>query len=126
MPPVWVALVIPAGWALWKYLVVKCQSFELTSERIKIVEGVVNQHLDEVELYRVKDVLTVRPWWMRVTGLATLNLQTSDRSRPELIIPAVLGGRELREQLRKQVELQRDKKRVRELDFEDGNSFSGI
>lgn len=114
-----IGLIVPVAWILWKYLSVKCRTFELTSQRLKITEGVINQHLDEVELYRVKDVLMVRPWWMRLTGLATLVLETSDRSLPQLVIPAIRGGVELREQLRKNVELQRDRKRVRELDFED-------
>jgi uncharacterized membrane protein YdbT with pleckstrin-like domain len=117
-----IGLVIPIVWILWKYLAVRCQTFELTTERLKITEGVINQHLDEVELYRVKDVLMTRPWWMRVTGLATLVLETSDRSLPLLTIPAIRGGVELRELLRKHVELQRDRKRVRETDFEESGA----
>ena len=119
MPPVFAALVIPLGWVLWKYLTVRCQRFEFTTERLKITTGVINQHIDEVELYRVKDVVMVRPWWMRLTGLASILLETSDRSLPNLTIPAVSSGVELREQLRKQVEHQRDRKRVRETDFEE-------
>ena len=119
MPPVFLALVIPLAWMLWKYLTVRCQRYELTTERLKITNGVINQHIDEVELYRVKDVVMVRPWWMRLTGLASILLETSDRSLPNLTIPAVSSGVELREQLRKQVEHQRDRKRVRETDFEE-------
>lgn len=119
MPMVLIVLLLPLLWALWNYLKVRCQGYELTSERLKITQGVINQHLDEVELYRVKDVVMVRPWWMRITGLASLILETSDRSLPQLTIPAVKDGVELREQLRKQVEIQRDRKRVRETDFED-------
>ncbi|WAC20934.1 PH domain-containing protein [Luteolibacter sp. SL250] len=119
MPLVFAALLIPLAWIIWKYLTVRCQGFELTTERLKITQGVINQKLDEVELYRVKDMLMVRPWWMRLTGLASVILETSDRSQPTLEIPAVRGGMELREQLRKQVELQRDRKRVREMDFQD-------
>ena len=61
----------------------------------------------------------IRVWWMRITGLASIQLETSDRNMPKLVIPAIRGGAEMRELLRKQVELQRDKKRVRELDFDD-------
>jgi len=118
-PPAFIGLLLPLVWGIWKYLVVRCLVYELTTERLKITQGVINQKLDEVELYRVKDVLTIRPWWMRLTGLATIILETSDRSLPQLEIPAVRGGLALREQLRKQVEQQRDKKRVRELDFDD-------
>jgi uncharacterized membrane protein YdbT with pleckstrin-like domain len=118
-PPALAALAIPALYALWRFLVVKCLTFELTSERLRISTGVINQHIDEIELYRVKDVLMTRPWWMRLTGLSSLLLHTSDRTTPKLTIPAMKDGVGLRETLRKQVELQRDRKRVREMDFDD-------
>ena len=118
-PPVFAALVIPLGYAVWSYLVVRCQKYELTSERLRVSTGVINQHIDEIELYRVKDTLMVRPWWMRLTGLTSISMETSDRSMPSLVIPAIRGGMEMREILRKQVEIQRDKKRVREMDFDD-------
>ena len=117
-PPAFIALIFPVGFMLWKYLVVRAKTYELTTERIKITSGVFNQEIEEIELYRVKDSQLVKPFWMRLTGLASITLDTSDRSNPLLSIPAVAGGMELREMLRKQVELTRDKKRVRELDFD--------
>jgi len=114
-----VAWVLPAGYLIWKYLVVRCRVFELTNERIRITSGVINQSIDEIELYRVKDSRTIRPWWMRLTGLASIVLETSDRSTPVLVIPAIRDGMEIRELLRQQVELQRDRKRVREMDFDE-------
>jgi uncharacterized membrane protein YdbT with pleckstrin-like domain len=113
------AVAIPIFYAIWRYLKIRCETYELTSERIRVSRGVINQHIDEVELYRVKDTLTLRTWWMRLTGLATIKMETSDRTQPTLEIPAIRGGMELRENLRKCVETQRDRKRVREMDFED-------
>lgn len=118
-PPAFAALVLPLAYVIWKYLVVRMEIFELTSERVRITRGVINQKIDEIELYRVKDSFLVRVWWMRLTGLASIQLETSDRTMPQLVIPAIRGGAEMRELLRKQVELQRDKKRVRELDFDE-------
>lgn len=117
-PPAFIALVLPAAYLLWRYLVVRTQVFELTSERLRVTHGVINQKIDEIELYRVKDSMLVRPWWMRLTGLATIVLETSDRTMATLEVPAIHNGSEVREILRKQVELQRDRKRVREMDFE--------
>jgi uncharacterized membrane protein YdbT with pleckstrin-like domain len=117
--PVLIALVIPLIYMLWRFLIVRCLSFELTSERLRISNGVINRTIDEVELYRVKDIVMVRPWWMRVTGLSTLKLHTSDRTMQQFDIPAMADGQVLREKLRGQVELQRDRKRVREMDFDE-------
>lgn len=126
LPPVLAALVLPAAYIIWRYLVVRTQVFELTSERLRVTRGVINQKIDEIELYRVKDSVMVRPWWMRLTGLASIVMETSDRTMPDLIIPAIHGGAELREILRKNVELQRDRKRVRETDFDEvgGDGFN--
>ena len=125
--PLLATLLIPLGYAVWRYLVVRCRVFMLTCERLRITDGVINQHLDEVELYRVKDILMTRAWWMRLTGLSTITLITSERALPEVVIPAVRDGHAVREKLRKQVELRRDAKRVREMDFDSvGNSADDL
>lgn len=126
-PPAFIALILPLSWIVWRYLVVRTQTFELTNERLRVSNGVINQEIDEVELYRVKDILVVRKWWMRMTGLGTIHLDTSDRSMPQIDIHAIKDSLELRESLRKKVEAMRDRKRVREMDFdetaeEDGGS----
>ena len=120
-PPAFAALILTLAYIVWKYLSVRTQVFELTSERLRVTRGIINQKIDEIELYRVKDSQMIRTWWMRLTGLASIVLETSDRGMPNLTIPAVGGGLELREQLRKQVELLRDQKRVREMDFDEAH-----
>jgi len=109
----WLALVgiLPLAYAGWLWLGTKMMVFELTSERIRIHEGILNQQIN-VE----------KPFWMRIFGLSSIVMTTSDRSLPKLTLPAVRNGVEIREKLRKQVELLRDKKRVREVDFEGGDS----
>jgi uncharacterized membrane protein YdbT with pleckstrin-like domain len=123
--PAFIALLFPLGWIFWRYLVVRTQTFELTNERLRISTGVINQKIDEVELYRVKDILVVRKWWMRLIGLGTIHLETSDRSMPQIDIPAIKKSLELRESLRKKVEAMRDKKRVREMDFDETANEGG-
>ena len=124
-PPAAIALALPVFYLVWRYLVVRTQVFELTNERLRVTRGVINQKVDEIELYRVKDSQMVRSWWMRLTGLASIVMQTSDRTLPSLVIPAIHGGEQVRELLRKHVELQRDRKRVREMDFEEAGDVVG-
>jgi uncharacterized membrane protein YdbT with pleckstrin-like domain len=124
-PPAWIALVLPLAYLSWQFLAVRCQVYELTTERLRLTAGVINQKIDEVELYRVKDSVMERSWWMRITGLASISIETSDRSLPKILIPAIHGGTEFRELLRKQVEMQRDRKRVREMDFDETANAEG-
>ena len=125
-PFVLIALVLPFFYALWRFLIVRCQTFELTNERLRITKGVINQSIDEVELYRVKDILVERKWWMRLTGLGNVHLETSDRTLPHVDITAIRDCLGLREQLRTKVEAMRDKKRVREMDFEENGDTQGL
>lgn len=113
-----VLVLLPLGWSIWKYLTIRCRIFQLTSERLRLYEGVLNQVIGEVELYRVKDTNILRPFWLRVFGLSTIQADTSDRSHPEVVLQAIRDGVNVRELLRKQVELLRDQKRVREVDFD--------
>eukprot|EP00903_Cladosiphon_okamuranus_P003884 g3882.t1 len=125
-PVVLCLLIIPLLYALWCYLGVRCQTFELTTERLRVTKGVINQSIDEVELYRVKDMVVERKWWMRLTGLGNVHLETSDRSMPHIDIPAIRDCIGLREALRKKVEAMRDKKRVREMDFDETGDTVGF
>ncbi|MDP0492570.1 MAG: PH domain-containing protein [Verrucomicrobiota bacterium JB023] len=118
MPVLAAAAVLPLVYSLWTYLTVRCRVYELTTERVRLYDGVLNQNIDEVELYRVKDTTITRPFWLRLFGLSQIKLDTSDRSHPEVVLEAVGDGINVREQIRKHVEILRDKKRVREVDFD--------
>lgn len=117
-PPAFALLALPVGFALWEMVVVKMRVYELTSQRLRLYTGVLNRRIDEIELYRVKDTVVEQPFWMRLFGLGTLVLQTSDRSHPSVKIPAIGDVLEVRELVRTHVEQLRDRKRVREVDFE--------
>lgn len=123
-PPAWAALILPLGWALWIFIETRSVRHELTTERIRLYAGVFNQKMDDVELYRVKDTSMERPFWYRMFGLSTLIIETSDRSQPRIEIKAVGDGDNLRETLRKQVEFWRDRKRVREVDFDESGALA--
>ncbi len=117
---------IPALWAGWKWLTVRCHRFEISTERLKMFEGVLNRSVDEIELYRVKDTQIQQPILYRLFGLGHVILETSDRSHPKATLNAIKGPREVGEILRREVESLRDKKRVREVDFdESGDSEFG-
>ncbi|NQY09727.1 MAG: PH domain-containing protein [Flavobacteriales bacterium] len=111
-------LIIPIPFVFWKWLKTKFWKFEITNERLTETTGVLSKSTDELELYRVKDIKLDQPFLLRLVGLSNIRMATSDRTHPVVLIPAISGGKELREQLRKAVEDRRDKKKVRETDFE--------
>jgi uncharacterized membrane protein YdbT with pleckstrin-like domain len=111
-------LVIPIFIAIVKWLKVRCNEYEITTERIRISEGIFSKKTEEVELYRIKDATVIEPFWLRLFSLGNIVLTTSDKSHPRLVIPAVPDVKALRERLRTHVEQMRVRKGVREVDFD--------
>jgi uncharacterized membrane protein YdbT with pleckstrin-like domain len=111
-------LIVPIVIAFAKWLKVKCNIFEITTERIRITEGVFSKRIEELELYRIKDASVLEPFWLRLFSRGNIVLTTSDKAHPTLIIPAVPNVRDLREQLRTHIERMRMLKGVHEVDFE--------
>jgi len=66
----------------------------------------------------VKDYTLEAPFFYRLFGLGNVKILTSDRSNPEIVLKAVPGARKLMDDIRTHVELRRDQKRVREVDFD--------
>tara|TARA_R110000796_G_scaffold22657_3_gene65465 strand:+ start:1481 stop:1915 length:435 start_codon:yes stop_codon:yes gene_type:complete len=103
---------------LVRFLKTKFTKYEVTEERIIEQTGVFSRSTDETELYRVKDIRLEEPFFLRMFGLSTILLVTSDKSSPIVKIHGVKNGNDLRKELRIAVESRRDKKGVRERDFE--------
>lgn len=112
------AALVPLALAAWKWVVVKTTQYELTTQRLRTRRGVFNKHLDELELYRVRDYKLEQPFFLRLFGLYTVILQTSDKSNPTLVLKAIRRGDVLREQMRTYVEEARQRRGVREIDLD--------
>ena len=109
---------VPLLYALIQWLKIKCERYELTSERLRLRTGVLSRKTDEIELYRVKDYVLIEPFWLRLFGLGNIKLTTNDDANPQVTLRAVPQGDKLRDEFRKYVELCRQKKGVRITEFE--------
>jgi len=103
-------------YALYRYLDTNADSYTLTSQRIIRRVGLFNRTTFEIELYRVKDVHLFEPLQLRLFGLGTIHLISSQRSSPLFELKAIKNAAELREQLRHLVETRRNEKGVGEYD----------
>src|SRR6266446_10251490 len=113
-----ILLAVPILIAGRRYLQTKCKIYELTSERLKMREGVFNKVTDTLELYRVKDLETRQPFWERAFGVENVQINITDVSTPLVSIEAVPKKIGLSDKIRNAVENVRMQKRVRELDIE--------
>lgn len=94
-------------------------TYEITEERLIIHRGIVFKSIDEIELYRVKDVrldFTLLNQWI---GIGTLCVRSSDETTRggDLVMPHVERARDRREHLRRLVDTARRKRGVREIDM---------
>ncbi len=103
---------------LARWVRTRCRVYQVTSERIKVTDGVLNRRTEELELYRVRDYKVTEPFWLRLFGLGHIVISSMDVSTPSLVLQAVRDPNGRREELRKYVEACRDKKRVRVTEFE--------
>ncbi|MFM7244063.1 MAG: PH domain-containing protein [Planctomycetaceae bacterium] len=109
------AMALPTVWAAWKQSLVRHTSYELTTERLRVTHGIFSLEVDDIELYRIKDIHVRQPLLQRVFGLGSIVIWSSDVTLPRCRIHAQPIGvvRELREQIRLLSEDLRDRKVVR-------------
>jgi membrane protein YdbS with pleckstrin-like domain len=110
-------LLFPILIAYYLYLQTKHTTYVITNERLRVYSGVFVRRIDDVELYRVKDTIFLQPFILGRFGFSHIQLITSDATWGDSYIPGVSNGRMLREKIRNIVEIAREKKGVREVDY---------
>ena len=110
------------SWTLFVPLIIFLKTrftvYEVTNQRIKIKTGILNQEIDECELYRVRDYKVVKPFFQRIFGLGKIELVTSDRSNSSINLNGIKNPENLYDLIRDNVEKIRRKTGTREIDVE--------
>jgi uncharacterized membrane protein YdbT with pleckstrin-like domain len=117
-PLILLGLILPAFWALCRWIATACNRYEVTSERVKLTTGLLSRRTTEVELYRVRDYSVVEPFWLRLVGCGNVVLATSDRTTPQFVLHAVPHAARLKDQIRTHTERMRQRRGVRDLEVD--------
>lgn len=94
-------------------------TYEIAEDRLILHRGIVNKSIDEIELYRVKDVRIAFSLINQIADIGTISIASSDdttRDAP-LVLPHVHRARARREELRTLVDTARRRRGVREIDM---------
>jgi uncharacterized membrane protein YdbT with pleckstrin-like domain len=94
-------------------------SYEVTEDRLVIRRGIFSKSIDEIELYRVKDIridFSLLNQWANIGTISLISSDETTRDRP-LVIAFVEDAQRRREQLRDLVDKARQRRRVREIDM---------
>ena len=116
-PLVLVALVLPLGYMLGRWLVTRSILYEITTERIRFSTGIFSRRSSELELYRVRDYNVVKPFLLRLVGRGNIFLETADRSTPEFVMHAIPDTDGLKDEIRTHTEIMRQRRGVRDLEI---------
>lgn len=109
-------LVIPLFLVIWRMWRTSRHTYTLTSQRLREQMGVLVRDVEELELYRVKDLTVHQPLLQQLFGRGQVILVTSDRSTPRVILNAVPNPVGVADLIRHNVEICRVTKGVREID----------
>lgn len=111
-------LIVPIFIALWTALKLKTTQYKLTTERLRVTDGILSKKTEDLELYRVRDITLEKPFIHRLYSKGNIRLITMDHTTPDALLEAVPEPDELMEMIRKHVEICRDRKRIREIGVE--------
>lgn len=91
--------------------------YALTDDRLFITTGLLKTVEDEVRLYRIMDLSLSQTLSQKIFGIGTIHVSSADKSMKDFEIKNIKKPREVKEQLSKLVEKNRDKKRVTNREF---------
>lgn len=104
---------------LAKWIANLATTYEVTEDRLILHRGILVKSIDEIELYRIKDVridFTLIAQWADIGTIAIASSDETTRDGP-LVIRDVAHARARREQLRTLVNAARKARGVREVDM---------
>ena len=86
--------------------------YSFDEERLFIDSGILNKRQDEVRLYRIQDLTVTRSLLQRIFGMGTIHVSSKDKTLGNFDLINLKNVMDVKEDLSKKVEIQRDKKRV--------------
>jgi uncharacterized membrane protein YdbT with pleckstrin-like domain len=92
----------------------------LTTERLRVVRGILNRSTEEVELMRIRDVAYEQSLAQRALGIGTVTLVGTDMTSPEVVLHDIEDPEQVKEMIRQAVRDQRRRNRVRQVEVDEG------
>ena len=94
------------------YLFRKSSRIRVTTNNIETERGILSKKIDVLELWRCRDVRYRQDFMDRILGIAHIDVYTADVTTPHLELLGLPASRQLFEQIRDNIELQRQARNV--------------
>lgn len=105
-----IAVAVAFGFAVMFYRT--SIKFRVTTTVIEWERGVLSKRIDVLQLWRIRDVVYKQNLVDRILGIAHVEIVASDATTPDLEIVGLPASRQLFEQIRDSIEIQRQSKNV--------------
>ena len=117
----WGIVLLPVAIGLFLLLRVwyrtKAVRYRLTTQRLFVQTGLVAKKLEEIELFRVKDVVLSQGFLQRLLGVGTVVVLSTDDTAPRLELAGIRQPLETKETIRSAYRTARQREGLRMAEF---------
>jgi len=91
--------------------------YRLTTQRLFVQKGLIAKHLEELELFRVKDVTVKQGILQSILGFGTITVLSTDDSNPQIALIGINKPVDVKETIRKSFRAARKREGTRAMEF---------
>ncbi len=117
----WGGAVVGLGLGLILFLVVAVKRYSilyrLTTQRLFVYRGLISRKVEELELFRVRDIDVIQGFWERILGYGRMNVFSTDSTTPKFEIHGLADPLKVKDMIRTNFRNARIRERVRPTEF---------
>ena len=100
--------------------------YRLSTQRLFVVRGLVSRRVEELELFRVRDIQVAQRFWQRILNFGRMTVFSTDASAPRFEMVGVTSPLKVKDAIRVQFRTARLRERVRPTEFISDFDESGL
>jgi len=91
--------------------------YRLSTQRLFLIRGLVSRKIEELELFRVRDIQVAQSFWQRILGFGRMTVFSTDASAPKFELLGVARPLQVKDAIRVHFRTARLRERVRPTEF---------
>ena len=91
--------------------------YRLSTQRLFLIRGLVSRKIEELELFRVRDIQVTQSFWQRILGFGRMTVFSTDASAPRFEMLGVAKPLKVKDAIRVHFRTARLRERVRPTEF---------
>jgi uncharacterized membrane protein YdbT with pleckstrin-like domain len=91
--------------------------YRLSTQRLFLIRGLVSRKIEELELFRVRDIQVAQSFWQRILKFGRMTVFSTDASAPKFEMLGVANPLKVKDAIRVHFRTARLRERVRPTEF---------